>query len=70
MNRDESAQQLYPDLIEAVLYHFITKNKYYFDVYTFIGQQIKICQRRNVYTAKENRAFLISQEFLLLTLWM
>ena len=40
MNRDETAHELSFNIIEAMFHQFIARNKYYFNVYTFIGQQI------------------------------
>ena len=40
MNKDETAHELSFNIIEAMFHQFINQNKYYFDVHTFIGQQI------------------------------
>ena len=40
MNRDTTANELSFNIIEAMFHHFIARNRYYFNVHIFIGQQI------------------------------
>ena len=40
MSRDVTAEELSFIIIEAMFHQFITKNKYYLNVNTFVGQQI------------------------------
>ena len=40
MNRDETSHELSFNIIKAMFYKFIARNRYYFNVHTFIGEQI------------------------------
>ena len=40
MNMDETAHELSFNIIKAMFHHFITRNRYYFDVHTFFGQNM------------------------------
>ena len=55
MTRDETAHELSFNIIKAIFHRFIVRNRYYFNVHTFSGQQIhkrslenwKLCRHNN-----------------------
>ena len=61
MNRDEAAHELSFNIIEAIFHQFIARNRYYFNLHTFIGQQInkrsfqdwKLCRHNHGHHGKD-----------------
>ena len=62
MNRDETAHELSFNIIKAMFHQFIGQNRYYFNVHTFIDQQInkrsfedwKLCRHNHGHHGKDD----------------
>ena len=63
MNRDKTAHELSFNIIEVMFHQFIARNRYHFNVHTFIGQQINSRSFEDWKLCRHNRGIMLNMTF-------
>ena len=69
MKRDETAHELFFNIIEAMFHQFIARNRYYFNIHTFIGQQINQGSFEDWKLCRHNHRHHIKYDSLISDTW-